>query len=282
MKSIHIPHPLALLIMMILPVALKAEDKLVTSYTTVITKNDTRNSKGAILDEVGGILMQDRANAHKFGNPDGDIIDDYFSTAERRAEIPGMLKLGDFPEQLSGPVRKGDGSAIRVSVYRNEAGHLYMSVGARIRDQANYDPSLMNDPEVQTNSKGALLAPEGNSRPNTVRELEQDDVERRLILDSLRLKVSIQIGEPVEFKGGVRIQGPWAKMNGNVFTKSGNKPKDEEARSLIELDYAALLLKEGGEWKVLYDGFAGDVGPEIEMRAKFPDVPLDLVPHISE
>lgn len=253
-----------------------------TSYATVISKNDTRNSKGAILDEVAGILMQDRANAHKFGNPDGDFVDNYFTTAERRAEIPGMLKLGDFPEQLSDPIRKGDGAVIRVAVYRNSDGRFYMSVGARIRDQANYDPSLMNDPEVKTNGKEALLAPEGNSRAAPVRELEQDDAERQRILNVLRLKVSIQIGEPVEFKGSVRVLGSWAKMTGNVFTKSGNEPKEEEAKSLIELDYAALLRKEDGDWKVLHDGFASDVGLEIEMRTKFPDVPLELVPRIPE
>jgi hypothetical protein len=282
MKNCHVPHHLVLLILMIGPVTLKAEDKLVTSYATVISKNDTRNSKGAILDEVAGILMQDRANAHKFGNPDGDFVDNYFTTAERRAEIPGMLKLGDFPEQLSDPIRKGDGAVIRVAVYRNSDGRFYMSVGARIRDQANYDPSLMNDPEVKTNGKEALLAPEGNSRAAPVRELEQDDAERQRILNVLRLKVSIQIGEPVEFKGSVRVLGSWAKMTGNVFTKSGNEPKEEEAKSLIELDYAALLRKEDGDWKVLHDGFASDVGLEIEMRTKFPDVPLELVPRIPE
>lgn len=282
MKNSHVSHHLVLLILMIGPVTLKAEDKLVTSYATVISKNDTRNSKGAVLDEVGGILMQDRANAHKFGNPDGDVVDNYFTTAERRAAIPGMLKLGNFPEQLSAPIRKGDGSVIRVAVYRNSDGRFYMSVGARTRDQANYDPSLMDNPEVQTNGKGALLAPEGDSGPNTVRELEQDDVGRKLILDVLRLKVSIQIGESVEFKGSVRVLGTWAKMTGNVFTKSGNEPKEEEAKSLLELDYAALLRKEDGDWKVLHDGFAGDLGLEIEMRTKFPNVPLELVPRIPK
>jgi hypothetical protein len=278
MKSIHRPHHLALLIMMIVPVPLKAEDKLVTSYQAIISKNDTRNSKGAILNKVGEILMQDRANTHKFGNPDGDVVDNYFNTVERRAQIPSMLELGDFPEQISAPIRQGDGYDIRVSVYRNATGRLYMSVGARIRDQANYDPSLVNP----ASAKPAPMAPEGNSGPNTVRELGQDDVERKLILDALRLKVSIQIGEPVEFKGTVKVMGSWAKMSGNVFTKSGNEPKDAEAKGLLELDYAALLRKEGDEWKVLYHGFAGDVGPEIEMRKKFPDVPIELVPRVSE
>lgn len=34
-------------------------------------------------------MQQDRANVHKFGNPDGDRPDPFFTTPERRAMISG-------------------------------------------------------------------------------------------------------------------------------------------------------------------------------------------------
>lgn len=58
-------------------------------YYTMLTPGDTYNSRGAPLDDVCAIVQQDRANVHRFGNPDGDPFDTFFTTPERRAMISG-------------------------------------------------------------------------------------------------------------------------------------------------------------------------------------------------
>lgn len=66
----------------------KAESLMFEYYTT-LSPNDTYNSRGKPLNDVCGIVQQDRANVHKFGNPDGEQPDPYFTTAKRRAMISG-------------------------------------------------------------------------------------------------------------------------------------------------------------------------------------------------
>ncbi|MEO1240239.1 MAG: hypothetical protein AAFW64_11510 [Pseudomonadota bacterium] len=58
-------------------------------YYTMLTPGDTFNSRGAPLNDVCAIIQQDRANVHRFGNPDGDPPDPFFTTADRRAMIAG-------------------------------------------------------------------------------------------------------------------------------------------------------------------------------------------------
>ncbi len=58
-------------------------------YYTMLTPGDTFNSRGVPLDNVCAIVQQDRANVHRFGNPDGDPVDGFFTTPERRAMISG-------------------------------------------------------------------------------------------------------------------------------------------------------------------------------------------------
>ena len=80
--------PAVLLGLMLAPVALRADTVLLEYYTTLSTA-DTYNSRGQPLDDVCGIVQQDRANVHRFGNPDGDPVDHFFVTPERRAMIAG-------------------------------------------------------------------------------------------------------------------------------------------------------------------------------------------------
>ncbi|MGC1495907.1 MAG: hypothetical protein WA790_08860 [Sulfitobacter sp.] len=64
-------------------------DGLMFSYYTTLSPQDTYNSRGVPLNDVCAIVQQDRANVHKFGNPDGEQPDPFFTTAQRRAMITG-------------------------------------------------------------------------------------------------------------------------------------------------------------------------------------------------
>ena len=66
--------------------AARAQDLMVEYYAT-LTPGDTYNSKGAPLGDVCAIVAQDRARVHRFGNPDGDAPDGFFTTPARRAMI---------------------------------------------------------------------------------------------------------------------------------------------------------------------------------------------------
>ncbi|MEM7076357.1 MAG: hypothetical protein AAGA28_18070 [Pseudomonadota bacterium] len=71
-----------------LPNAASAESLMFEYYAT-LSPRDTYNSKGAPLSDVCAIVQQDRANVHRFGNPDGDPVDDFFTSPERRSMITG-------------------------------------------------------------------------------------------------------------------------------------------------------------------------------------------------
>jgi len=58
-------------------------------YYTMLSANDTYNSSGTPLNDVCQIVQQDRANVNRFGNPDGDRPDGFFTTPDRRAMIAG-------------------------------------------------------------------------------------------------------------------------------------------------------------------------------------------------
>lgn len=64
-------------------------EELIVAYYTTLTAQDTFNSKGAPLNSVCAIVQQDRANVHRFGNPDNEQPDTFFTTSERRAMMTG-------------------------------------------------------------------------------------------------------------------------------------------------------------------------------------------------
>ena len=72
----------------LMPMTALAESLMLEYYAT-LTPGDTYNSRGAPLNDVCAIVQQDRANVHKFGNPDGDRPDSFFTSPERRAMITG-------------------------------------------------------------------------------------------------------------------------------------------------------------------------------------------------
>ena len=72
-----------------LGVAPVAAESLIFEYYATLSPRDTFSSRGVPLDSVCAIVQQDRANVHRFGNPDGDQPDPFFTTPERRAMIKG-------------------------------------------------------------------------------------------------------------------------------------------------------------------------------------------------
>ena len=63
------------------------DDDFMFSYFTWLSPRDTYNSRGAPLNDVCAIVQQDRANVHKFGNPDRHTPDSFLTSTERRAMI---------------------------------------------------------------------------------------------------------------------------------------------------------------------------------------------------
>ncbi len=64
-------------------------DNLMFEYYATLSPKDTFNSKGQPLNDVCAIVQQDRANVHRFGNPDGERPDSFFNTTTRRGMIAG-------------------------------------------------------------------------------------------------------------------------------------------------------------------------------------------------
>ncbi|KIC49081.1 hypothetical protein [Tateyamaria sp. ANG-S1] len=62
-------------------------------YYAMLSPHDTYNSRGVPVNDVCGIIQQDRANVHKFGLRDmADNVDPFFTTPERRAMIAGRCQ----------------------------------------------------------------------------------------------------------------------------------------------------------------------------------------------
>lgn len=79
------------LILGLVPIAASAES-LMFEYYAMLSPRDTYNSKGTPLNDVCAIVQQDRANVHRFGNPDRDPPDSFFTSPDRRAMIAGKCQ----------------------------------------------------------------------------------------------------------------------------------------------------------------------------------------------
>jgi hypothetical protein len=98
-------------------------------FVTSITKNDIYNSKGVRITDPVLILMQDRANVHRFGNPDGDQVDRFFSSAKNRSRIRSYLSRGVFPGDVMADIAKGRGRKFRILIYKNNEDKDCVNVG---------------------------------------------------------------------------------------------------------------------------------------------------------
>lgn len=93
-----------------------ASQEVMVEYFTMLTPGDTYNSRGAPLGDVCAIVAQDRANVHKFGNPDQDTPDGFFTTPARRAMIAGRCDY-DAGHHTVARIRSQIIGFVRVVVY---------------------------------------------------------------------------------------------------------------------------------------------------------------------
>ncbi|ETW13380.1 hypothetical protein ATO8_09211 [Roseivivax marinus] len=93
----------------------KAQSVMFEYYAT-LSPRDTYSSQGVPFDDVCAIVQQDRANVHRFGNPDGDEPDSFFTTPERRAMIAGKCDY-DRTHHTAERIRSQNIGFVLVRVY---------------------------------------------------------------------------------------------------------------------------------------------------------------------
>ncbi|MEJ5218856.1 hypothetical protein WG622_11420 [Cognatishimia sp. D5M38] len=83
--------------------------QVIESYFTLLSSRDRRNSSGAPITAIAGIIQQDRANYHRFGKADlSDQSDTTFSTLEARRQIPRLMSNGIVSNGLEGLILRGN------------------------------------------------------------------------------------------------------------------------------------------------------------------------------
>jgi hypothetical protein len=103
---------------------------ILETYVCLITKKDRINSHGVKLTDPVLILMQDRANVHKFGNAEQDTVDKFFSDATHRARIRSYIERGSFPANLQDAIQKDDDTGLQVSVLQDQNGQFSLQISS--------------------------------------------------------------------------------------------------------------------------------------------------------
>ncbi len=150
-------------------------------------------------------------------------------------------------------------------VLKLDGDKLYIGEGQLLADPKNDAHLKLQDPSKVVFKKALTKIPASEAKAGTP--------ERKAIMDAMRVPVSAEVGQEVVFTGTVRISGSWARFNGHV-DPVGGKPKNEDIAAEMELDFFALLQKDGkGTWKVLHKGFAGDIGVVEAAKENYPKAP---------
>ncbi|TWV80336.1 hypothetical protein [Moraxella sp. VT-16-12] len=103
-----------------------AHAKYLCSYTAYISQGDKYNSSGKFLGShanratAAAILQQDRANAHRFTElrDEGDNIDCYFNTTQKRKKMAAMLQKGSISQAAINDIVHGD-PVVNVEVHHD-------------------------------------------------------------------------------------------------------------------------------------------------------------------
>ncbi len=99
--------------------------------------------------------------------------------------------------------------------------------------------------------------------------------ERTAILDAARAPVVKRLGKPVKFVvRRLERQGDWAFLiaamqdeSGRPISYVGTPLASAEAEGMVSKDYAALLRRSGGQWRVVDDA----LGPTDVAWADWPE-----------
>lgn len=93
-------------------------DQLLDTYVARLSYADHHNSKGQPITTVAGIIRQDRANFHKFGQEDPeDTYDSVFGNAHNREVLESKLARGHCSASARRSILYGT-PLIRVKIYR--------------------------------------------------------------------------------------------------------------------------------------------------------------------
>ncbi len=153
-------------------------------------------------------------------------------------------------------------------VLKLDGDKLYIGEGQLLADPKNDAHLKLEDPSKVVFKKGLRKIPTFEPKAGTP--------ERKAIMDAMRVPVSAEVGQEVVFTGEVRVSGAWARFSGHV-DPAGGKPKNETVAADLELDFFALLQKDGkGAWKVMHKGFAGDISVMEEAKENHPKAPWVL------
>jgi len=280
MMNFHLPIALfvAVNFFVSLTSEVHGENETLFIYQPVITAKDRVNSRGEALTDPVAILIQERANTHK--NGEGD--DPYFTTPARRAEITAMISRGDFSQHMKDVVLNGDNPVLFIVVERDAAGAKSMRVAMRLRDQDNFDEIRAL---LEADLEGDVVADDHDQDRWMARErfkIQKEHPDYRKIITILENGIERVVFEPVILEGDIYVFDGWARMDGNVRTKSGKDPIQDHTNLYFDLDYTAVLKKIDGEWNELKHVVAGDIAAEIDIPAQFPTVPKELFPGLPE
>ena len=153
-------------------------------------------------------------------------------------------------------------------VLKLDGDKLYIGEGQLLADPKNDSHLRLQDPGKVVFKKPLNKIP--------AFEPKAGSQERKAIMDAMRVPVSAEVGQDVVFTGMVRVSGSWARFSGHV-DPAGGKPKNEDVAAALELDFFALLQKDGkGTWKVMHKGFAGDISVMEEAKENHPKAPWVL------
>ena len=96
--------------------------QLVESYIARLGPQDHVNSQGLRLDTAAGVIRQDRANFHRYGNRDvEDQPDRYFASPEARATLEAMILRGGGDPLVLAEIVKGT-PLVQVEIWRDGRG----------------------------------------------------------------------------------------------------------------------------------------------------------------
>lgn len=182
--------------------------------------------------------------------------------------ISGILSGGGIMRVLFEYTIEGSEQS-EEQVLKLDGDKLFIGEGQLKEDPKNSSRLNLQDPDKVAFKKALKKIPVSEPKAGTP--------ERKAIMDAMRGPVVKQAGSPVLFTGNVRVSGSWARFAGNVNTTDGKKPKNADFSDLMELDFFSLLKKnDDGAWKVMHQGFAGDVGLMDEARGNHPEAPWVL------
>ncbi len=108
---------IAMVLALLVPTTGLAQGRVLADYTARISEQDKVNSVGDRLETAPAILRQDRANYHRFEQPDAeDEGDDVFDDRHERGRFERLMSRGIVRPDTARAIISGT-PLVRVTVY---------------------------------------------------------------------------------------------------------------------------------------------------------------------